>query len=301
VLVRAEPGGVVYKAAIGEEGGFSIDLPPGPYLLMGKSQDPVSGKELFAFWSNNPFRLHSDVSDPVALPFVESTGPPVIVQEDGIRGIVLLEGKPVPGAVVAVFLDANGDFHGLPYAESGLSTANGEFFLNVQPGKYFVLARSRIKGESFQGPLLKGDLTGFYPHNPIILRTGEGLKVDIPMIEVNRPRGEGSLAYGEAIIVEGSVTAVTGEAVSGVRVVLYNIPEMLGRPMFISSPTDSSGSYRLEVSRNGKFYAAARSVIGRPAVTGELMGFYDGTQDHSLVLEMGDRVEGVDIVVKEVW
>jgi hypothetical protein len=31
------------------------------------------------------------------------------------------------------------------------------------------------------------------------------------------------------------------------------------------------------------------------------MGFYDGTPDHSLALEMGDRLKGVDIVVKEIW
>ncbi len=301
VLLRAERGGTAYRTSVREDGGFDIDLPPGPYLLMGSSSDPVSGKELFAFWTNNPIRLHGNLKDPVVLPFVESTGPPVMAQGEGIKGRVLNEGMPVPGAVVAVFLDADGEFHGLPYAESGPSDDNGQFFLNVQAGRYFILARSRTRGGPYQGPLLKGDLAGFYPHNPVILRTGQGAILDIPMVAVNRPRGEGSLAHGEAIIVEGKVRAVTGEAVAGVRVVLYSIPEMLGRPVFISSPSDESGSYRLEVSRDGRFYAAARSVIGRPPETGELMGFYDGTEDHSLVLQMGDRLEGVDIVVKEVW
>jgi hypothetical protein len=83
--------------------------------------------------------------------------------------------------------------------------------------------------------------------------------------------------------------------------VLYDIPEMLGRPAFISSPSDEEGRYRLEVSRGGLYYAAARSVIGRPPETGELMGFYDGRDDHSLVLKVGDRVDGIDIMVREVW
>ena len=301
ILMRAEAGGAVYRTPVKEDGGFGIDLPAGPYFLMGSGRDPVSGKPLFAFWTNNPLRLHGNVKDPVVLPFVESTGLPVIVQGGGIRGRILHDGKAVPGVVVAVFLDATGEFHGPPYAEGEPSDEKGEFFLNVGPGKYFVLARSRTKGAPFQGPLLKGDLAGFYPHNPVILHTGEGLLLDIPMVGVNRPRGEGSLAHGEVILVEGKVRDVTGKAVPGVRVVLYSVPEMLGRPMFLSSPTDENGSYRLEVSRNGKFYAAARSVIGRPPETGELMGFYDGTDDHSLILKMGDRLEGVDIVVKEVW
>jgi hypothetical protein len=301
LLIRAEPGGTVYKAAIGEEGVFNIDLPPGPYLLMGSGSDPVSGKDLFAFWTNNPVQLYGDIPDPVILPFVTATATPQIIEGQGIRGRVLLEGKPVIGAVVAIFLDANGDFHGLPFQESTPTGVDGKFYLDAQPGKYFVLARSKASGNPYQGPLLKGDQAGFYPHNPVVLRTGQGLVLDIPTAQVNRPRGEGSLAHGESIIVQGQVTIVTGEAAHNVRVVLYNVPEMLGRPAFISSPTDDHGSFRLEVSRSGKFYAAARSVIGRPPETGELMGFYDGTEDHSLTLQWGDRLEGVDIVVREIW
>ena len=55
------------------------------------------------------------------------------------------------------------------------------------------------------------------------------------------------------------------------------------------------------MSRGGRYYAAGRSVIGRPPETGELMGYYDGTEDHSLELKVGDRVDGVGIVVQEVW
>ena len=212
-----------------------------------------------------------------------------------------MEGEPVAGAVAAVFLDANGAFHGLPYAKSLPTGESGEFILNVEPGKYFILARSRISGGDFQGPLLKGDLSGFYPHNPVFLREGQSLALDVPMVLVKRPRGTGTLVPGEVITIQGKVTAVTGEGVEDVRVVLYSIPEMLGRPEFISSPTDKTGSYTLEVSRSGRFYAAARSVIGRPPETGELMGFYDGSEDHSLVLRWGNRLEGIDIVVKEVW
>ena len=299
--MKAEPGGTVYRTPVREDGGFSIDLPPGTYFLMGSGPDPLSGKDLFAFWNNNPLPLYGDMSGSVVLPFAESTGKPAVIQGRGIRGRVLKDGEALTGALVAVFLDANGEFHGPPYAESPPTGEKGEFFLDVMPGRYFVMARLRASGKPFQGPLLRGDFAGFYPHNPVMLREGEGLMLDIPMVEVNRPRGEGSLAHGKAIIVEGRVTVVGGEPVSGVRVVLYSIPEMVGRPLFVSSPTGDDGSYRLEVPRNGKFYAAARSVIGKPPETGELMGFYDGTPDHSLALEMGDRLKGVDIVVKEIW
>ena len=299
--LMAEPGGMAYTAPINRDGSYHLDLPAGPYFLKGRSLDPSSRTELFSFWMNNPIQLYGDIPVPIILPFVTSTALPQSSPGQGISGKVFKEGEPVSGAVVAVFLDANGTFHGLPYAQSPPTNDSGEFSVNVQPGKYFILARSRMEGGNFQGPLLKGDLAGFYPHNPVFLRAEESLILDVPMVPINRPRGTGTLVPGEAIIVEGRVTAITGEAVPDVRVVLYSIPEMLGRPVFISSPTDETGSYTMEVSRSGKFYAAARSVIGRPPETGELMGFYDGSQDHSIVLQWGDRLKKIDITVKEVW
>ena len=300
--LRAEPGGAAYRAPVMADGDFRLDLPPGPYYLMGSARDPVSGRDLFAFWNNNPLQVYGNIPVPITLPFVTATPPPEKVPgQGGIRGRVLLEGKPVPGALVAVFLDACGGFHGLPYAQASPTGVDGVFSLDLEPGKYFVVSRSRGTGEVFQGPLLRGDLSGFYPHNPVILRSGEGLVLDVPVVPVNRPRGTGTLVPGETIVVEGRVRTIAGQGAPGVRVVLYDIPEMLGRPAFLSSPADEAGKYRLEVSRSGTFYAAARSVIGRPPETGELMGFYEGSEDHSLVLKWGDRLEGVDIVVREVW
>jgi len=301
LLMKAEPGGAVYRTPVGAQGGFRFKVPPGAYFLMGSGADPVSGRRLFAFWNNNPLPLYSDLRETVVLPFVPSTGTPVTDQDRGIKGRVLHDGEPLSGAVVAAFLDAGGQFHGPPYAESLPTGEKGEFFLDVMPGRYFLLARLKPAGGPFQGPLLRGDLAGFYPHNPVFVRSGEGLVLDIPLAEVNRPRGEGSLALGESIIVQGHVRTVTGDPVPGVRVVVYSVPEMLGRPLFVSSPSDPDGSYRLEVPRSGQFYLAARSVIGKPPETGELMGYYDGSPDHAIRLKMGDRLDGVDIVVRERW
>lgn len=301
IALKAEPGGSEYRTSIDQDGSYRFSLPAGPYFLMGRSKDPASLVELFSYWTNNPIQLYGDISVPVVMPFVTTTAIPERLPGKGIRGRVLLEGEPVGGAVVAAFLDPNEEFHGLPFSESAPTGDSGEFTLDVQPGKYFIIARYRATGGYFQGPLLKGDLSGFYPHNPVLLRTGESLMLDVPMVTVKRPRGTGTLVPGEAIIIEGRVTTVSGDAAPGVRVVLYSVPEMLGRPVFVSSPSDEFGQYRIEVPTSGKFFAGARSVLGRPPEPGELIGFYGGSEDHSLVLRWGDRLKGIDITVKEVW
>ena len=50
VAMRAEPGGIMHTAAIGADGSFSFQIPPGPYFLMARSSHPETGKDLFSFW-----------------------------------------------------------------------------------------------------------------------------------------------------------------------------------------------------------------------------------------------------------
>jgi hypothetical protein len=169
------------------------------------------------------------------------------------------------------------------------------------PGTYYLVARHRSSGHTFEGPLLKGDLVGYCPHNPLILRSGTGLEVDVSMAEVNRPRGSGSLSTVKPIVVSGLIRTEAGYPASGVRVVLYGSADMLGRPLFISSESDAEGRYILEVSTEGVYFAAARSAIGKPPERGELIGFHAGSADRSLDLRNGKRFDDVDFTVKERW
>lgn len=300
--LRAEPGGGSCTADVGKDGNFSLSLTAGNYFLLGRASDPESGMELFSYWPNNPMQVYGDIRKPVVMPFTASTGFPEQSEGRGIRGHVILEGKPVEGAVVAVYLNALGQLRGQPYQESTPTDAAGEYSLDVPPGRFFILARLRKAAGAYQGPLLKGDLSGFYPHNPVILRSGEALLIDIPMMAINRSRGQGTIAPGEAIIVHGKVTLEGGGPVPGVRVLLYTEPQMVGRPAYVSSPTDDAGNYILEVPGKGTYYAVARSFIGGPPKAGDLIGFYEGSADHSVVLKQGGKkVDGIDITVRRIW
>ncbi len=291
----------ITEATVGSDGTFKLSLKRGSYYILGKGSDPSDDSSLAAYWAGNPLNLFGPFSGKFVLPFYLETDPPVAAEGEGARGRVLHEGEPVSGAVVLAYLDLTTGLHGPPYMISTRTDEDGIFSMQPGPGTYFLAARKRNASVAQSGPLLKGDLAGYYPHNPVTLREGQELSIDIAMTVVNRPRGEGSLSPGEAIVVEGVVTDDTGNPVEGVRACLYNSSEMIGRPAFISSPTDSEGRYRLEASRVGTFYLAARSHIGGPPEPGQLMGFYRGREDRSVELRWGKHLSGLDIKVLSVW
>jgi len=290
-----------YTTSVEPDGTFELELPAGRFYLSGTSTGPVSGRELFSFWAGNPLSLYGDITDVITMPFVEATKQSKITGTGGIKGQILLKGSPVEGAMVAAYLNANDGFHGPPYALSEPTDASGTFHLSVESGTYHLTAMKRPPGKVFYGPLLKGEFSGYYSHNPVTVRSREGLMLDIALSEVKRPRGTGSFSPGRGIVIVGRVSMESGEPAAGVRVVLYEKPEMLGRPSFISSPADPEGNYMLEVSRVGKFYVAGRSTIGGPPETGDFVGFYSGSEDRSITLHWGDRKKNIDIVVREMW
>ncbi len=301
VAFKGSPLGDFVEADTGPEGGFILELEKGSYFITGKGTDPSDGRPLAAYWVGNPLNLYGAFTGKFILPFVLETDPAELTAGEGIRGHILSRERPVAGAVVFAYLDLSSELHGPPYSISSTSDEDGEFSLATMPGTYFLTARKRLDGVSRQGPLLKGDLAGYYPHNPVTLREGRGLLLDIALVKVNRPRGEGSLSPGQAIVLEGTVTDETGNPAKGVRAYLYSTSDMIGRPAFISSLTDESGQYRLEASGVGTYYLAARSHIGGPPEPGQMMGFYQGSDDHSVILRWGSHLTGLDMKILKVW
>lgn len=298
---RDSPSGTAYRFPILPDGSFSMELPRGTYYVTGEGRTDTAGGELWSFYSGNPLAVYGPAVDPLVLRFAPLPPPPGTAAAQIISGSIVHEGAPLAGAAVGVYLDHMEGFHGPPFAVSLPSDGDGRFSLTVPSGTYYLLARMRPRGGAFHGPLLKGDLAGYYPRNPVTVRGEGGLDVVIPVVEVNRPRGEGSHSLGQAVLVQGTIRLESGQPTAGLRVYLYQSPDMLGRPSFVSSPSDAQGRYSLEVSQGGLYYLVARERIGGPPETGDLMGFYPGSADHSLTLQWGDRLDQVDFTVRETF
>jgi hypothetical protein len=318
----ASPGAVPGPAPqtlSGADGSFSLLLSPGSWNLGGHAPGPA-GAGLVSVWGGNPLDLFGPPGEEVTLAFFPDPGLPAPRKDPGIGGRVLLDGAPVEGVAVMVYL-AGSPLKGPPFMSAPPTAADGLFDLPLDPGTYEIVARKRAGGglggpgmmggsagtvfpgggpSGAEGPMHKGDLAGAYPHNPVTLREGGGLTLDIPVTGIKKPREGGTLASGQAILLSGIIRGPGGNPAPGARALLYPGAAMSGRPAAISGPADAEGRFKLEAAKEGTFYLAARERIGAPPMSGELMGTYDASDDHSLALKWGMRVEGIELTMEPV-
>ena len=151
------------------------------------------------------------------------------------------------------------------------------------------------------GPLDAGDLFGYLPGNPLVLKDGEVARVHIPVIEVPEKVDRHAADLFGNTLIAGRVLDPHGKPVAGVQVLLYDDPMMLNRPLYVSRNTGADGHYQLSFPKGGRYYLAARNVLGGTPSPGELYGRYQGATDHSIVIETGKTLEGIEIEVDEVY
>jgi len=170
--------------------------------------------------------------------------------------------------------------------------SGGRFKISLPAGKYFIIARKRIRGGMY-GPLEIGDYFNYYPSNPVIL--GEKEKVRMELETVTRlSQLEGGKAALQSI--KGNIIGPAGEPVEGVRVFAYRPEKTSGRPLYFSAPSDAGGRFYLSIPEPGEFSLVAREKFGGPAGSGELSGTYlDGAP--VTVNEPGSLAVAVTITV----
>jgi hypothetical protein len=282
----------------GKEGNVELKLPPGEYYLLAR------GQELFSFYGRNPVTVPSAglFNLKLGLVTLAPIPPPQNVGiESGVSGVISLDGRPLSGVVVYAYTDLSSRLKGMGYALSTPSDENGRFELSLPAGTYYLLARMRKDGGMVMGPLKPGDLIGYAPANPVRVAEGRVALVGIPLLEV--PEKLDQLAdslFGNTSI-KGRIVDAAGKPVSGARAILYDEPQMLNRPLYVSRPSAADGSFVLSFPSGGTYYLAARQQLGGAPAPGELYGTYDATPDHSLKLETGEQKSEITVTVEAMW
>jgi hypothetical protein len=303
-----EPGKPPVSTGVSDgEGAARFDLPPGPHFLVaqwrpdGDYARPLAAGDRYAWFGGNPVHAGPGAPREIFLGLEEVLPPPGPLGEpaggSGVAGVVHAGGRPVEGAHVFAYLRTENAFRDLGFAASAPTAPDGSFLMEIPPGRYYLLVRKR-EGGGVAGPMRKGDVFGYYPGNPVSL-TGAGyLRVAIPAT-VLRLRYAPSYTggYPAAASVEGRIVGSDGKPRAGVYAALYDNPDLLNRPVFLSDVTGADGFYRLPVPVPGRYYLGARSGYGGSPAPGDLYGRYEGNPEHLVVVREGERLRGVDIVV----
>jgi len=278
-----------------EDGQFQLELPLGSYYFI------AQGEELYCFYGRNPVTVPKGGVAEMNMSLVTKNPPAPTVEarvKSGLLGQLTYNGQPLEGALVTVYTDLNNQLKGMGLGMTAPTDAQGIFEAEMQPGTYYLIARKRNNG-AFMGPLRDGDFFGYYPANPLVIKEGELSRVAIAMLEV--PQKVSRLAdslFGETSI-SGKVVNGEGQPVAGIRVLLYNDPMMLNRPLYVSQPSAADGSFVLSFPNGGTYFLAARDTLGGPPVPGQLYGRYLGSRDGSVRLKAGQKMSGIELLVEQ--
>jgi hypothetical protein len=269
-----------HRAVTDRDGLFRLVLPPGQYFLSFRSPDGLTG-----FFGGNPISVREGATSKVVIRGLRWAGRSEQEPgEPGIGGMARQGNRPLGEGVVQVFLDSSSNFKGPGFAMATIG-ADGAFFLPLEPGTYYLVARQR-QGAGRMGPLKAGDRYAWYPGNPVTVEPGMRTLVDLPFLGVERDPGQVLAEASGGIIVSGRVTR-GDRGVAGLFACLYRTPEPLGMPAYVSDPTGSDGAFDIRVTEPGTYYLIARGSIGKPLAGGEYVAFARGPGGHRV--EVGGR------------
>jgi hypothetical protein len=288
----------------------SARIPPGRWFLSaqwradGDYARPLSPGDRFAWFGSNPVRFPPGSSTEIFLSLAEVSPPPAARggegESGGVAGVVLSDGAPIADARVYAYLRTDTAFRDPGLAASGPTGPDGAFFLDLPPGRYWLVARKRAGGGT-AGPLRKGDSFGYFPGNPVEVPGGAPARVSIPVTTLRlRNAPSWSVDARSPASIEGRILGTDGRPRRGVYAAIYDNPDLLNRPVSLSDVTGEDGRYRLAVPFPGTWYLGARSGYGGSPAPGDYYGRYEGNAEHAVTVRRDERLTGVDVTVSEV-
>lgn len=230
-------------------------------------------------------------------------------KKSGIKGRIVMKstGEPVHKAYVYGYVGkiqtraAELGIIGITDWVSHGSAEDGTYKLDLPPGEYYIGARKRANGLNY-GPLYRGD---FYDHRyaikGITIRKGKYKNLDFELKELKEPMFFQGLTAAEKVTdtgIRGKLLNENGEHIPGSFVMGYSDDDMQRAPDFASTLTDDDGNYTLYLPKGGRYWLAGRFYAMKMPQKDEPFARYEGSPDHSIMVEEGQFLEGIDMVLR---
>lgn len=279
------------------DGTFEFNLLPGKYYLIAlkkhkerKDYIPQDG-DYYCFYSGAPVEVVEGGISYVGFNLikVKSSGKNKVTKsESGIYGKVLFEDKPLSKCYIYIYKDFKGGFRGPAFIT--FPSIDGNFKISLPPGKYYVLARKRMKGGMY-GPVEEGDYFNFYYGNPLVVKKGLYKYVEIETVKRLSQLEEGT-GFTK---VSGVIIDRDNRPVSGLFILFYQNKNIQGKPLYISGRTDQTGHFSIKLPK-GLYYVVVRESIGGPPVSNE---WYGKINNELVINDENDR-KNIKVVVEKV-
>jgi hypothetical protein len=264
---------VAGRAQTATDGTYRIELPPGRYVVEGlkkmgaNTADKPEAGDLYCLYSGSPITVAVGQSTTVGLYLVE-VAPQTrsAAKRSAITGKLTFQGEKVEKTYLYAYKSPMGEFRGP--ADLLQPVAKGDFTVRLPPGTYYLVARKRRTSGGPYGPIAIGDLFNFYPLNPVILKKGEQLSIELPLIErlSQLEEGEGDYRGLTVLVVDPS-----GKPLAGRYVLAYGEPGRTGPPAASAGPTGAEGTVVLNAPPSAR-YLRVRQNLGGPVEEGEAVG-----------------------------
>lgn len=296
-----------------KDGVYKMPVPAGKYFFSARGF--VQGDEYIAFHGSNPIMLENR---DVWLSFMaqKAVAPSYSKGDSVLKGTVMFKGKPLTDGAVTVYLPDTGIFKGLGVKTQSINP-DGTFFMPLPAGKYVVSAK-RIEATRSVGPPQKRDLVGYFPLNPIEVRAGEDVSVEVPTypkgdrtpftdvaaVKANDLITPDALAKANGAGLHGTVKDAAGKPFAGIFVLAYRAASSAFQMFDMTHgttncvKTGSDGTYFLPLDDAGDYSVVARDVLGEGKHAGQTFGVYQKDSTSRVSFQSGQRLGGIDIVVR---
>jgi hypothetical protein len=199
------------------------------------------------------------------------------IAKTGISGQVTgRTGHGVADAWVYAYRNTSSSLRG-PADFGARTDSQGDYFLDMVEGSYYLIARWRQDGGE-AGPPRAGDAWAMLEKNPIQVEAGKVSRADFRLqgVQAGQPvlLRSGSLTQGKTGFT-GRLVDQQGEPLPGAFALAYSDPDFRRMPDFTSAVVGSDGRFQLYLPAGAKYCLAARTRTRGQPVAGEPYGLLD--------------------------
>jgi hypothetical protein len=190
--------------------------------------------------------------------------------ETGVYGQITGGHESADSVWVYAYRHQQGGFRG-PADFAVRADGDGQYLLDLVPGRWFLVARSRQGAVT--GPPRSGDGWVVYQKNPVVLQPHEALRIDLqlqPVAQTPLLRG-GNVAQSETGFT-GRLLGPDNKPVTGAVALAYRDQDYRRMPDHSSVAVATDGRFTLYVATPGSYCLLARQGSRGQPRQGELYG-----------------------------